>query len=246
MPLLDSRRLLDGEEDGTIFSSIKDTLGDFKDSVVGLFDGVTAADVAAGTVDPSALSRADKVALAIDGKVPALFEAASPWSVGLELDPSIVAFAAVHGGIVLVISCNAGLIDTLEGAVFSPRFAFMYDDSQIAQQGVLELAFTDQTILVAQLGAPLGTRLTLWCTDPGVTFSVVKQAPASEANSIRREVFGAVGAAADGPVDAVKALFNQLFDLQKEVVIVAVIVGGIGLYFLAKGELKGLHAAGGG
>jgi hypothetical protein len=88
-----------------------------------------------------------------------------------------------------------------------------------------------------------GARLTLWCTED-IHFALVKQVSPAQADSIRKEVFGAVGAAGGNLFDDFKAAVGGVFDLQKEAVIAAVIVGGIVLYMLAKGEIAAAKAGG--
>ncbi len=237
--LLDNRRLLDGgNEDGTILGSIGEGLSELGDSIQAAIGGVSQADVAAGAVDPATLSRSQRVSLAVDGAVPGFFERASPWSVALDFDPSITAAALVHGGIVLVVTANASVFDTLESKIFSPRFAFMWDDTEVAQAGVLDLAFTDSTVIVAQIGAPRGARLTLWMTEPDIVCSLVKTDVPANANAVRQGIITAAGAG-DGPgvLDTFTKFFTGVFDLQKEAIILVAIVGGVVVYFLAKGEL---------
>lgn len=237
---LDPRRFLDGGgEDGTIFSGISDELSSIKDAIAGAFSGVTAADVADGSVDTSQLSRKDQAALAIDGAVPGFFDAVNPWGVGLEFDLSVTAFCAAHGGVVLVVGCNAGVADTLEGAIVSPRFALLWDDQTVAQQGTLNLDFTSQTFLIAQIGSPQGQKLTLWVTDSDISFTLIKQGAPSDADAIRKEVFGAVGAASGSATDSIKSFFAGIVDLPKEAIIASAIIGGIVLYVVLKSELKG-------
>lgn len=244
MPLLEPRRMLDGGEDGTLLQSISDGLLELRDSVSNAFDGVTNDHVASGAVDPTTLNRKERAALAVDGEVPGFF-GVNPWNVGLDFDLGLTAFIAAHGGAALLISANASTFDTLQSKVFAPRFAFLWDDQVIAQQGVLELAVTDQTFLVAQIGPPRGQRLTLWVTEPDITFSILRQETPDKANALRKEAFGAVGAGSGSPIDTVKGFLSGLFDFEKNAVLFAIVVGGVVLYFVAKGELDGMRAGGG-
>lgn len=245
MALHDSRRLLDGDgDDGTIFGSISAGLNDLADSLETALHGAVIDDVATGAVKPETLNRSQKASLAIDGKVPGFFDGANPWAVGIEFDLTTTAFLAANGGGVLLISCEASAIDTLSSSVLAPRFAFLWDDAVVAQQGTLDLDFTSKTFLIAQLGAPRGTKLTLWTTEPGITFAVIQQGKPGDGDRIRKEVFGAVGAAAGDPLADVKAFFGSILDVQKSAMLLAIVVGGVVVYFLAKGELTALKGGG--
>jgi hypothetical protein len=230
-----ARRMLDGPDTGGSFlDTIKADLSAIVDKGESLVSGATAADVASGAVDSSNLSREDKASLHIDGAVPGLFDR-NPWHVGLDFDPSVAAFSHAHGGAVLVVSCDATTFDTLESKVLATRFALLWDDEVLATQGVLNLDLTGKTFLVIALSdVPLGNRLTLFSTDSSVVFTLIQQGAPSEADAIRKQVFGAVGAAKDSPFSDILSTIQSYIDVSALGAVALVAVAGIALYMMLK------------
>lgn len=241
---LDPRRALDG--DGFL-EGIKDTLSDITSSVGDAFTGTTADEVASGEVDLASLSREDRAQLVIDGQVSGLFSPGNPWRVGKDFDESVTAFAHAHGGVVLVIACEARFTDALTGTFLAPRFALVWDDEIVSERGTLTVNFTGQTFLVVNVkDVPAGRRLTLWTTDDDLTFTLVKEADPSDAEEVRREVFGAVSEANDdGAFGQVVSTLKAFFDVQKTGFIAVIVVGVIVVYAIVKVESKGLRLGGG-
>lgn len=191
------------------------------DDALDLFTGVNQADVAAGRVDLSRLSREDRVQLLIDGETSSIF-GSSPWSVGVSLDESVSQEIHAQKGGVLVFGIDTGLIDAAESVLRSVRYALVWDDTIISEVGNLKISPIGKTFLIVGIkDEPVGRKLTLWITDSGVRVLILKQGPLRDIEKLRKEMIGEIGA------DTGKNPVSQVIDTIVDFVTVSQIGGVI-------------------
>lgn len=235
----EARRMLDGPANGGgILESVSQSLSEIVDSAKSVFDGVSKEEAQSGEVDRSALTRGERAQLALDGEISGFF-GHNPWGDGpvFQFDGSLADFVHAHGGGVVVLSIDASQFDVAESLAIAPRFGILWDDEIVASSGVLDLKVTSKTFLVAQLkDQPLGTSLSFWCTDNDVIVTPIRQGTPQEADAIRKEVFGAVGAASDNPLSEVLATIQGIFDAQALGVLALVVGVGVVAYILVKND----------
>lgn len=216
---------------GSLFGSASDSVFSGAESLKTTITGVTRADVASGAVDPLTLTREQRAQLTIEGATGGL--ALNPWTVGFDLTESEADQLGAGG--VLVFDVEASTPLAVADQAVPPRFALLWDESlPIEAQGTVKVNLVGPSVLVAEVGARAGRRLTLW-VDSTLTCTLRKINPPGSLARTAAEEKAAIDAAdpltgSGGITKSLGDAFDKFIDVQVGVGLALVVVVGIGLF----------------